>query len=113
MEGRVLVLSQAKMQAAVAELTSELLKKAATDLPQEITAALMQARERETVESAKAQLDNILNNVRISKVKCASICQDPGIIVFDVNVGSKFPLNFDLAEILRTATENMMLGRIL
>ena len=66
MEGRVLVLSQAKMQAAVAELTSELLKKAATDLPQNITAALMQARERETVESAKVQLDNILNNVHIS-----------------------------------------------
>lgn len=92
------------MQGIVLELTRQLLQKAATNLPQEVTAALVRARERETAEQAKAQLDTILNNIDVSRAKCSSICQDPGIVVFEVTVGSKFPLDFDLPKLLREAT---------
>jgi tartrate/fumarate subfamily iron-sulfur-dependent hydro-lyase alpha chain len=81
-----------------------LLLKAATDLPEGVAAALEQAQAREPVETAKAQLDTILKNIDVSRTRGSSICQDPGIISFDVTVGSRFPLDFDLAEILRTAT---------
>jgi tartrate/fumarate subfamily iron-sulfur-dependent hydro-lyase alpha chain len=81
-----------------------LLLKAATDLPEGVAAALEQAQAREPVETAKAQLDTILKNIDVSRTRGSSICQDPGIISFDVTVGSRFPLDFDLAEILRAAT---------
>ncbi len=102
-----MVLSQARMRDAVAELSTQLLTKAATDLPREITAAIRQAREREPVEGAKAQLDTILRNIDISCSRCSSICQDPGIVVFEVTVGSKFKLDFDLPEVFRGATERV------
>jgi len=96
--------SRPDLQLAVRELTDQLLLKAATDLPEGVAAALEQAQAREPVETAKAQLDTILKNIDVSRTRGSSICQDPGIISFDVTVGSRFPLDFDLAEILRTAT---------
>ncbi len=97
---------QFEMCQAVRELADQLLLKAATDLPEEVATALRRAEEREPVETAKAQLNTILKNVDVSRARRSSICQDPGIISFDVTVGSKFPLDFDLTEILRDATEN-------
>ena len=90
----------------VRRVADQLLRKAATDLPQEVADALQQAQLREPVETAKAQLNTILENIDVSRNRSSSICQDPGIISFDVTVGSQFPLDFDLAEVLRTATEN-------
>jgi len=98
--------SQSEMRQAVRELADQLLLKAATDLPESVTAALRQARQREPLEMAKAQLDSILQNIEVSRAKGSSICQDPGIISFDITIGSKFPLDFDLAEVLRAATES-------
>jgi tartrate/fumarate subfamily iron-sulfur-dependent hydro-lyase alpha chain len=95
---------QTEMRQAVRELADQLLRKAATDLPEGITAAIKEAWRGETAESAKAQLDTILKNIEVSRSRGSSICQDPGIISFDVTVGSRFPLDFDLAEVLRAAT---------
>jgi len=96
--------SRPDLQLAVRELADQLLLKAATDLPEGVASALKQAQEREPVETAKAQLETILKNIDVSRTRGSSICQDPGIISFDVTVGSRFPLDFDLAEILRAAT---------
>ena len=97
--------SRPELRHAVRQLADQLLLKAATDLPQDVTAALKQARQRESSELAQSQIDTILKNIDASRAKGSSICQDPGIISFDVTVGSKFPLDFDLAEVLRAATE--------
>ncbi len=99
-----MALSQETMQSRVAELTGQLLVQAATNLPKEVTAALRKAFEQEPAPSGKAQLDTILKNIEVSRLKRNSICQDPGIIVFDVTIGSKFPMDFDLVDIFNTAT---------
>jgi tartrate/fumarate subfamily iron-sulfur-dependent hydro-lyase alpha chain len=97
---------QSEMRQAIRELADQLLLKAATDLPADVALALKQAEEREPAQTAKAQLKTILKNIDVSRARHSSICQDPGIISFDVTVGSKFPLDFDLREVLRDATEH-------
>ena len=51
--------SQPEMRQVIRELADQLLLKAATDLPNEVTAALKRAQQREPVGTAKAQLDTI------------------------------------------------------
>ncbi len=99
-------LSQLDMQRAVRELADELLMKAATDLPEGMVEALKRAEERERSTGAKAHLLTILENVNVSREQHSSICQDPGMISFDVTVGSKFPFDFDLKKLLTDATAN-------
>ncbi len=89
---------------AFAELAARVLTRAGTTLPPEHVNALKQARERETVPTAMAQLDTILANVPSAANKNCSICQDPGIPAFEVTIGSRFPLHFDIRDVLTKIT---------
>jgi fumarate hydratase subunit alpha len=95
------------LKEAVSRLSEKVLTVAATDLPPAMVKALGEADGRERVPAAKAQLETILTNINISKQKCNSICQDPGIPVFDVKIGSKFPLDFDIEAILTKVTADV------
>jgi fumarate hydratase subunit alpha len=86
------------------QLAEQILTLAGTDLPASQVKALEEANQRETVTAAKAQLGTMLKNVEIARKKCGSICQDPGIPVFDLAIGSKFPLEFNIQEALAAAT---------
>ncbi len=99
-----MALQRETIKARVSELAGQLLVKAATDLPLEVTDAIRNAFEREPTPGGKAQLETILKNIEVSRLTRTSICQDPGIVVFDVTVGSKFSLDFDLAEVFNTVT---------
>lgn len=92
------------LKEAAGMLSEKILIKAASDLPPAVVQAINAANRRETVTAAKAQLDTILKNIEISKTKCNSICQDPGVPVFDIKIGSKFPLDFDIKTILTDVT---------
>lgn len=92
------------VEKAFAELAARVLTRAATTLPPEHVNALKQAHKRETVPTAMAQLDTILANVTSAANKTCSICQDPGIPAFEVAVGSKFPLHFDVRGVLAEIT---------
>lgn len=92
------------LKEAFSQLSEQILTIAATDLPPGVVQAIQAAYDRETVTAAKAQMDTIINNIEISKRTCNSICQDPGIPVFDIKVGSKFPLDFDVKQILTDVT---------
>ncbi len=61
----------------------ELIRRAATDLPADVEAALRRAREQEEAGSAAQNtLDAILENVRLSRERSTPICQDTGTPIF-------------------------------
>ena len=97
-------MDSADVKVKFTQLAEQILILAGTDLPASQVKALEEANQRETVTAAKAQLGTMLKNVEIARKKCGSICQDPGIPVFDLAIGSRFPLEFDIQEALAAAT---------
>jgi fumarate hydratase class I len=64
----------------------ELLRRASTDLPEDVVASLEGAREREEASSpAHSVLVSILRNVEIAREKSTPLCQDTGTNVFLVH----------------------------
>lgn len=65
----------------------ELVRRAATDLPSDVEAALREARDREASGSAaEGALNTILENVAIARENATPICQDTGVPIFYVYV---------------------------
>ncbi|MDX1612987.1 MAG: fumarate hydratase [Candidatus Promineifilaceae bacterium] len=63
----------------------ELVRRAATDLPDDMEQALKQGRDREEKGSAaESALDAILENVRLARSESTPICQDTGTPIFEV-----------------------------
>jgi fumarate hydratase subunit alpha len=87
----------------IEDTTFRLLKMAVTKLPKDVEAALREARDREDNETAKTQLSAILKNMDIAETG-VPMCQDTGIMIFYVKVGSKFPYMDEIKEALTKAT---------
>jgi fumarate hydratase subunit alpha len=85
------------------DTTFRLLKKAVTELPSDIKAALEAANKNETDETAKTQLSAILTNLDIAETG-VPMCQDTGIMIFYVKVGAKFPYMSEVKEALTQAS---------
>ena len=67
------------------ESAVELIRRAATDLPADVEAALRRARDREdTGSAAEGALDTVLENVAIARQNATPICQDTGVPIFKV-----------------------------
>ncbi len=65
------------------KLFVELIRRAATDLPPDVEAALRTAQTREEPGSAAAgALETILENVALARAKSTPICQDTGVPIF-------------------------------
>jgi Tartrate dehydratase alpha subunit/Fumarate hydratase class I, N-terminal domain len=63
----------------------ELIRRASTDLPADVEAALRAARDREEAGSAAAStLTAILENVALARARSQPICQDTGTPIFHV-----------------------------
>jgi fumarate hydratase class I len=63
----------------------ELLRRAATDLPPDVEAALVKAQEREEAGSAAAgALETIRRNVAIARGNATPVCQDTGTPIFEI-----------------------------
>ena len=63
----------------------ELIRRAATDLPADVEAALVAARQSEEPGSAaKGALETILRNVALAREQSTPICQDTGTPIFEV-----------------------------
>jgi fumarate hydratase subunit alpha len=82
----------------IKETVSELLKRAVTDLPKDVEFALEKARKTERGEIAKTQLATILDNVKYARNKGVPICQDTGIPVFYVGIGSFAQVDIGIIE---------------
>jgi fumarate hydratase subunit alpha len=68
----------------------QLMKKAETELPNDVITALKKAYEIEE-GVAKTQIEAILKNIDLSKKSGRPMCQDTGIQTFFVEVGVNFP----------------------
>ncbi len=76
--------------------TVNIVREAEICLPPDVIDAIENAYERETSETARAQLAAILNNIELAKSRSVPMCQDTGIMVFFVDIGRSLTLDFDL-----------------
>ncbi|HVQ01508.1 MAG TPA: fumarate hydratase [Candidatus Thermoplasmatota archaeon] len=79
-----------------------LIKKAETELPDDVTLALKYAYSLED-GLAKLQLETILKNIAHAKKTGRPMCQDTGIQTFFVTVGTESPYRTTIEEIITSA----------
>lgn len=91
------------LETIVMDTTINLLKLAVTQLPPDVKYALKRFRVEETSEVAKKQLDAILANIDLAERTETPMCQDTGVQMFYLRVGSNFPILGKLPQILREA----------
>ncbi len=87
----------------VEETGKELYIRALKILPPDVREALKKASDRETNPTAKEIFQTILRNVEVADQKNMLICQDTGLPIYMVKVGSKFP--FDGARVTAALKE--------
>jgi fumarate hydratase subunit alpha len=75
-------------RALIKDVTITILKRAETTLPEDVKAALRRAYECEDNEIAKVQLGAMLENVTLAEELQRPICQDTGLPLFFVRLGS-------------------------
>jgi fumarate hydratase subunit alpha len=82
---------------------ADLLRKAETELPGDVESALRRAEASEESQVAKSQLQAILKNIELAKNHGVPMCQDTGIMIFFVELGTEFQPGFDLEAAIREA----------
>lgn len=91
----------------------DILKKAETELGDDVVRALKQAHQNETEEIARRNLAAILENIDAAGKLKVPMCQDTGLPVFFVEIGRELCLDFDvkgaIAEGVEVATKEVPL----
>src|SRR4030042_1665923 len=87
----------------VEETAKELYIRALKILPPDVREALKKAYDKETNPTGKETLKTILENVEVADSQNMLICQDTGLPIYMVKIGSRFPV--DGARIASTLTE--------
>jgi fumarate hydratase subunit alpha len=82
---------------------ADLLRKAEIELPDDVVDALRKAEAAEESQVARSQLQAILKNIELAKKHGVPMCQDTGIMIFFVELGTEFKLEFDLEAAIREA----------
>ena len=67
----------------------KLLQLAAVQLPPDVKVAIKRAYREETNETGKIQLEAIVKNIELAEKANTPICQDTGVIIFYVKVGTQ------------------------
>jgi fumarate hydratase subunit alpha len=77
----------------VEEAAKQTYIRALCDLPPDVRAALNGAYARETKPSARAVFEAIFKTIEIADRERTLICQDTGLPIYKVRIGSRFPWN--------------------
>ena len=77
----------------VEEAAKQLYIKALCDLPPDVREALKKARARETKPAAQSAFDTMFKAIEIADAKKTLLCQDTGLPIYKVKIGSRFPWN--------------------
>lgn len=77
----------------VEDVAKELYIRALKYLPPDVKEALEKAYKRETKETAKEIFKTILKNIEVAEKKGLLICQDTGLPIYMVTMGSQFPVD--------------------
>ncbi len=73
----------------VVDTVSDMCARSAAELPADVLSALVRARENETSPGARQILETLIQNNRIASQKKLPLCQDTGLAVFFVDIGSQ------------------------
>lgn len=76
----------------VSDAVAEMSMRTNTELPADVIAALVAARERETSEVAQEILDQLLRNAEIARETKVPLCQDTGVAVIFADIGQEVAL---------------------
>ena len=90
--------------AVVEEVCYKLLSHAAVELPPDVEKAIQDAYQKETNPSAKIYFQAMLNNIDVARQKRVPLCQDTGIPMFYITLGSEVHINGNLREAVNNAT---------
>ncbi len=90
-------------QKLIEEVCVKLLGRAATNLPADVENALKKAFEEETSDIAKTQLRAILDNMKLAEETCKPMCQDTGVPIFYVEVGTEARVEGNIEEGIKNA----------
>lgn len=82
----------------VVEATVRVLREAETSLPSWVQKRIEQAYELETNQVARSQLQLILQNIRTAQTGSLPMCQDTGLLIFNLQKGRDLDMEFDLRE---------------
>lgn len=88
----------------VEEVCYTLLGQASIELPPDVDLAIRNAYARESNETAKAYFKAIQENLRIAKERRVPICQDTGVPVFYITLGSGVVVEGNLRDAVERAT---------
>lgn len=75
------------------EAAKQLYIRALCDLPPDVRAALKKAYDRETVPTARSIFEAMFKAIEIADTEKTLICQDTGLPIYKVKIGSQFPWN--------------------
>ena len=89
----------------VVEAVVDILRRAETELGDDIVRALKQAHQNETEEIARRNLATILENIEAAGKLKVPMCQDTGLPVFFVEIGKELCLDFDLKKAIAEGVE--------
>lgn len=89
----------------IEDVAVNLLRLAVTELPQDVKEALRQAYRKERNPPGKAQLEAILENIRLAEEMGRPVCQDTGVVTFYVKANPKFPHLEEIEGALRRAVK--------
>lgn len=81
----------------------DLLRKVEIELPKDVVDALRKAEASEESPVAKFQLQAILKNIELAEKHGIPMCQDTGIMIFFIELGTEFHAGFDLEAAVRDA----------
>lgn len=94
----------------VEEAAKELYIRALCDLPPDVREALKRAYEKETSSTAREIFKTMFKTIEIADAQKTLICQDTGLPIYMVKIGSKFPWNgYEIKEKLSIGAERATL----
>jgi len=101
------------LEKIVEDAAVELIRKAVTTLPADVTVALEKAWNAESQDTPRRELQAMIDNVREARRCTLPMCQDTGIPLFFVRIGSFRPAMLEnvLAAAVRRATAEVPLRK--
>ena len=88
----------------IEEVCYKLMTHASIELPPQVKSAIENAHQRETHELGKLYLTTMLKNLEIAKKRRTPICQDTGMPIFYINLGSELQIRGSLRDAVNKAT---------
>ncbi len=90
--------------AVVEEVCYKLLSHAAVELPPEVEKAIQEAYKKDTNPSAKIYFQAMLDNIDMARERRIPLCQDTGIPMYYITIGSEVHINGNLRGAVNNAT---------